>query len=138
MNLVEIASSKFKVMAVMDGNTCPAIDFLVSGEATTQSSRSGLLVMIETVAENGLDGVPPTWLHEASKQHGIYEFIKGRLRLFFFKGANGQIAVCSGGVLKKTGKADKSAVSKAAEFKARYFADMAANNIKVIAYGTEP
>lgn len=137
MNLVELASSKHQVVAVMDGDTCPAVDFLTHGEATTESSRNGLIDMLDAVSEMGLQGVPGAWLHEANKQLGIYEFVKGRLRLFFFKGVNGQIAVCTTGVMKSGQKADKASVKKAAEFRDLYFAAHAANTLRVVDYGTE-
>lgn len=137
MNLVELASSKHQVVAVMDGGTCPAVDFLTHGEATTESSRNGLIDMLDAVSEMGLQGVPSAWLHEANKQLGIYEFVKGRLRLFFFKGVNGQIAVCTTGVMKSGQKADKASVKKAAEFRDLYFASHAANTLRVVDYGTE-
>lgn len=107
------------------------------GEATEKSSRFGMLEMLQHVSEKGLHGIPPGWVHEANKQHGIYEFIKGRLRLFFFKGENGQIAVCTSGVIKKGQKADKGAVQKAAEYKSQYYIDMKNNNLQVVEYGTE-
>jgi len=137
LNLVELASSKYQVVAVMDGDICPAIDFLVCGEATTESSRNGLVEMLDAVSAMGLQGVPSAWLHEANKQLGIYEFVKGRLRLFFFKGVSGQIAVCTTGVMKSGQKADKASVKRAAEFRDLYFAAHAANTLKVVDYGTE-
>lgn len=121
----------------MDGDLCPAIDFLVCGEATTESSRNGLIEMLDAVSAMGLQGVPSAWWHEANKQLGIYEFVKGRLRLFFFKGASGQIAVCTTGVMKSGQKADKASVKKATEFRDLYFAAHAANTLKVVDYGTE-
>lgn len=136
MNLVELASSKHQIVAVMDGHECPAFDFLIHGEATTESNRRGLVKILEHVAEVGLQEASQ-WVHEANKEHGIYEFIKGRLRLFFFKGNDGQIAVCTAGVLKKGQKADKAAVKKAADYKRAYFSAYADNQLKVVDYGAE-
>lgn len=136
MNLVELATSKYQIVAVMDDTSCPAMDFLLDGEAATESSRRGLIQILEHVSEMGLQGASP-WVHEANKQLGIYEFIKGRLRLFFFKGHNGQIAVCTTGVMKKGQKADKGAIQKAADYKAEYYADMANDKLRVVSYGTE-
>lgn len=115
-----LTSAKFRVVGIMEGDTCPAEDFLKVGEKATQASRAGLAVMLEHVAQNGLQGCPSGWYHEANKKWGIYEFIKGNLRLFFFKGEDGDIAVCTSGVLKKGQKADKSAVERAHEWRVEY------------------
>lgn len=85
----------------MEGDECPALDFLTDGEETTRSSREGLAYMLGKVAEMGFDKLPVKWCHEANKRHHIYEFSKGQLRLFYFKGADDEIAICSGGVMKK-------------------------------------
>jgi len=122
-----LSEDKFRVVAMMDGDCCPALDFLELGEASTEASRAGLLQMLEYVASNGFSNIPSVWSHEVNKEHGIYEFIKGRLRILFFKGANGDIAVCTDGFMKKSPKVDKAAVKKAIVLKASY--EAAAGNI---------
>lgn len=116
----------------MDGDECPAETFLLQGEATTRSYRLGLFQMLTHVAEVGLAQAPSPWFHEANKEHGIYEFIRGPLRLFFFKGRNGEIAVCTSGVRKKGQKADKSSVLNAIRCKAAYEAAHTAKTYQVI------
>lgn len=115
-----LTADRFRVVGVMEGDQCPAEDFLTEGEQATAASRAGLLHMLQHVAENGLHGSPSAWYHEANKKWGIYEFKKGDLRLFFFKGENGDIAVCTSGVLKKGQKADKAAVTRAHEWRVAY------------------
>lgn len=105
----------------MDGDECPAESFLLYGEESTEAVRYGLMHMLEKVAEDGLQNVPHAWIHEANKKLDIYEFIKGPLRLFFFKGKNGQIAVCTTGVRKSGQKADPAAVKKAAKWRDDYY-----------------
>lgn len=105
----------------MDGDGCPAESFLLHGEDSTEAARIGLAKMLEKVAEEGLQKVPQAWFHEANKKLDIYEFIKGPLRLFFFKGKNGQIAVCTTGVRKSGSKADTAAVKKAAKWRDDYY-----------------
>ncbi len=115
----------------MDGDTCPALEFLLDGEASTAASRQGLLEMLMRVAELGFQGVPAKWTHEANKSEQIYEFVKGDLRLFFFKGQGRQIAVCTAGVMKKGQKADKGMVSLSASIKSAYFAALQSGTLKV-------
>ncbi|MDH6185505.1 hypothetical protein [Polaromonas sp. CG_23.6] len=121
----------FQIVAVMDGNDCPADAFINDGEDNLKA-RVGLQYMLGHVAQRGLADIPSGWVHEANKNEKIYEFIKGDLRLFFFKGERNQIAVCTAGVLKKGQKADKAAVAKAAIFRKTYIAAAAANTIEVI------
>ena len=108
------------VVAVMEGDSCPAEDFLAKGDLSTESYREGLYEMLVHVSRMGIEMVPQAWKHEANKQEAIYEFIKGPLRLFFFKGAGRQVAVCTSGVRKKGNKTDKGAVAKAAALRVGY------------------
>lgn len=125
-------SDRFSVVAVMDGSACPAEEFLLSGEESTRSSREGLLLMLDRVSEDGWQGVPAAWTHEADKARGIYEFIKGPLRLFFFKGERGQIAVCTCGVRKTGQKANKAAVDRAARLRDAYFEALKNNTLTMV------
>ena len=116
----------------MKGGKCEAEDFIVSGEESTRASREALATLIETIAQEGLGNLPSSLCHEVDKKNGIYELIKGRLRLFFFKGANGDVAVCTAGVMKKAQKADKAAVAKAVRLKIEYLAASKSRTIEYI------
>lgn len=89
------------------------------------------------VAEKGLQNVPSAWFHEADKAKGIYEFIKGPLRLFFFKGQGNDIAVCTAGIRKKADKADKKSVNKADAWRNDYFAAIDNTTLEVVEDETE-
>ncbi len=86
--------------------------------------------MLAHVAEHGLAETPAKWTHPANKEQGIDEFIKGDLRLMFFKGNGRQIVVCTVGGMKKGQKADKQLVSQSAKLKDAY--EAAGTNIEVI------
>jgi len=132
-----LAELRFRVVAVCDGDSCPAEDFISAGEESTKASRDGLLEMIGHVAERGLQNIPSAWWHEADKAKGIYEFRKGPLRLFFFKGTGKDIAVCTSGIRKSGQKADKQSVNKAAVWKAAYFDAIANSTYEVVDDETE-
>lgn len=132
MRVKTLFEINFRVVAVMDGDLCPADEFIVNGEATTKASREGISTILEYVAENGLQNIPIAWVHEADKKNGIYEFIKGPMRLFFFKGIGNEIAICTLGGRKKGEKADKSAVSASIELKKKYIAAVANGSYEVI------
>lgn len=121
----------YRVVGVMEGDQCASVDFLTQGESSTSAYRSGLANMLEYVATNGLQVMPVAWSHEVDKANGIYEFIKGPLRLFYFKGLNGEIAVCTSGVRKSGQKADKAAVAHAIALKKQYMSAVKNNTYEV-------
>lgn len=132
MRLKVLASDQFRILGVIDGEGCPAEEFILDGDANTQIWRNGLVKILELVAERGLTALPHGWCHEADKERGVYEFRKGKLRLFFFKGSGRDIAVCTSGVRKDQAKADKASVNRAAERKKDYFAALSANKLEVV------
>lgn len=132
MQVKSLAADKFEIVAVMHGENCPAEEFLAQGDAGTESYRGGLFVMLTKIAEVGFEGVSSSWLHEASKRDRIFEFRKGPLRLFFFKGVGRLIVVCTVGTRKKTQRADPRAVASSVAMRKEYFDAVKSNNLKVI------
>lgn len=120
MKVKLLFEGQFKIVATMEGDDCPAERFLHEGEEATEGQRLGLIQLLEFLAENGLGKASHAWIHEANKQEQIYEFIKGPLRLFFFKGSDGHIAVCTNGGRKKGPKADKALVASASALRTQY------------------
>lgn len=137
MKVLVLAEEAFRIVAVLDGDACPAVTFLTTGEKATESARIGLFEMIGHVADKGLQNVPSAWFHEVDKENGIYEFIKGPLRLFFFKGAGRDIAICTTGVRKSKQKVDKASVKKATGLKKAYAAALANQTYEVVEDETE-
>lgn len=138
MKVKILADAEYQIVAVMDGDDCPAEDFILKGETTTLAARQGLLRMIAHVANSGLQNVPSSWFHEANKNEQIYEFIKGPLRLFFFKGEGRQIAICTSGIRKTGQKADKASVNKAAAMRKDCLVAIANNTYEVLKNETKP
>ncbi len=131
MKVKVLAKDHFTIVGIMRGESCAADDFLSQGDANQESSRTGLRSMLRSTASMGLDNIPVPWSHEVDKQNGIYEFCKGRLRLFFFKGKNGQIAVCTGGTLKDSRKVDKPSVACAIRCKQEYFGSLQSGTLEL-------
>ena len=121
--------------AILYGDSCPAEQFLSKGEAATEASRNGLLEFLKHVSKSGWD-VPSAWYHEVNKEHHIFEFTKGPLRLFFFRGAGTQIVVCTVGGRKKGRKVDQSFVRLSIQWRQRYFAAVENQTLVVINDGT--
>ena len=63
MRVKVIASSRYRLLATMDGDGCPAQEFILQGDANTRSWRMGLAKMLEVVSERGLANVPLAWRH---------------------------------------------------------------------------
>lgn len=137
MKIKELFVANFQIVAIIEGGSCPAEDFLLVGEKATEAYRFGMIEMLQIVAIEGLQDVPSKWFHEANKQDKIYEFIKGPLRLFFFKGENRQIAVCTAGVRKTGQKADKAALAMAQKYRERYFVSVRTNTLEVVSDETK-
>lgn len=125
-----LLKDRYTIAATMDGDACPADDFIAEGEARYEASRMGLSDLLARVAREGLDGLSSKMTHEADKRLKIYEFIKGDLRLFYFKGRDNTIVICTAGVIKKGQKADQKAVEKAAKFREEYLRAHASGGIQ--------
>jgi hypothetical protein len=114
---------RFKVLAVANGDKCAAHDFIFIGQKSTESTRDGLLVYLERMSELGFceDTQALYKIARKDKDGNIFEFKKGDLRLFFFKGVGVEIIICTDGVMKKTNKADKHQVDRAMKLRDEYF-----------------
>lgn len=137
MYIKALADDVYQIVAVVVNGDCPVENFLCDTEASTKSTREALAQMLERVAELGLQNVPYKWSHEVSKREQIYEFIKGPLRLFYFKGEGRQIAVCTSGVRKSGQKADKAAVDHAKKMRDAYFEAVQSKTLQVMSDETE-
>lgn len=122
----------FDIVGVMDGDSCPSYEFLHRGEANMRAARDGLLLLLDRVADDGWENLSTALVKQVDKREKIYEFRKGDLRLFFFKGNGRQVAVCSTGVIKKTQKVDHLAVSRAAAWRGKYLAALKNGLLEVI------
>lgn len=103
----------------MDGDDCPVEEFL-SDRTSYVANRDGLLELMERLANDGLSNLPKSLSHTVDEGDKIYEFSKGSLRLLYFQGTNGQIAVCTDGGIKKSQKVDPKLVRRAKRFKKEY------------------
>ena len=72
--------------------------------------------------------------HSVDKEEGIYEFIKGRLRLLCFE-ADGALIICSHVFMKKTSKTRTQDKNPAIALKREYLLAKAAKKIEFINEG---
>ena len=132
MELVVIETDKYTVTAVSKNGNCEVTDFLEGLEETYQASVDGLYALISLISKAGLQDVSAKLSHCVNEEEKIYEFIKGKLCLFYFKGKGDLLVVCTGGVIKKTQKVDERQVARAVAFKKQYLQSVKDGTIVLI------
>ncbi len=117
MRLQRICAGQFAVHAVCDNRgRCELVAFLEGLGAKLRAHRDGMLYLLDRCASHG----PPA--NAEQKHHlgdGIYELIRGPLRVLFFTD-QGRIIICSHGIIKKTGKVPKRDIIQATAARDRY------------------
>jgi len=83
------------------------------------ANLSGLLGMMERHSKFGAESFNTEQCHYVDQKEKIYEYIKGRLRFFWFEDGE-RIIVCTHGIIKKTQKTPKREISKAIRIKELY------------------
>jgi Phage derived protein Gp49-like (DUF891) len=120
LELVVIETDKYTVAAVLKNGNCEVTEFLEELEETYHASVDGLYALIGLVSKTGLQDVSTKLSHCVNEEEKIYEFIKGKLRLFYFKGKGDLLVVCTSGIIKKTQKVDEKQVARAVALKKQY------------------
>lgn len=118
MRLRVLASKKFEVLEIADSNDS-AIGFLSDSEAQWSGVVRGMKALFGRYAELGRQGMTADWFHEVSRSEGIWQFSKGRLRIFCFVDG-GRLLILTHGALKKTQKASVEEVNRAIAARDRY------------------
>lgn len=132
MELTIIFSDKYRIVAVSKNSVCKVTDFLQELEETYQASAQGLFGVMERVSRDGLDQLPHSLSHFVAKKEKIYEFVKGDLRLFYFKGHDNLLVICTSVIIKKTQKVDKKQVDLAVRLKLEYLQSVKDETIVLI------
>ncbi len=123
MKLVVLERGQNRVVAVMEGDTgyetCPVLDFLRNQPANRQGTAKGFSALFKRYAMGGRAALTVELFHEADKTEGIWEFIKGSLRVFCFMDG-GNMVILSHGNQKKRSTANPHDVARAIELRRRY------------------
>ena len=88
--------------------------------------------ILNRVSANGLEPLPDSLSHLVDKKEKIYEFIKGNLRLFYFRGQDNLLIICTSVTIKKTQKVDKKQVDLAIRRKLEYLQSVKDGTIVLI------
>jgi hypothetical protein len=84
MHLLILREAKFRVAAVAESDSIPALDFLRDAPPQMRGSATGMWALFDRYAEGGRQKLTAELFHEANRVDDIWEFIKGRLRMYCF------------------------------------------------------
>lgn len=112
-------SGSYTLLAVCDSQGEPELLRFFEGlGANLEKNADHMLQLLERVAVTG----PPRNTDVSHLiQDDIWEFIKGRLRVFWFYD-EGRVVVCTHGIVKKSQKTPKQAIEHAKQAREVYFA----------------
>ncbi len=121
MRLIKLIDGRYPVITPAEaGKSSEVESFLARVPADMQATARGLYTLFERYAEHGRQQLSSSNFHEANKAEGIWQFIKGRLRVYCFIDSDGGLVVLSHGSIKKTQKADPHEVARAVRLKKQY------------------
>lgn len=128
MKLRLLSKKRFRVASVDEKNAANVETFLHDASTQWPAHAKGCYALFDRYAEYGRQGMMADWFHEADKQCEIWQFKKGRLRVYCFLD-EGDLIILTHGSIKKSQKADSKQVEKAAKLKVQYEQDKALNKI---------
>lgn len=132
MQILVIHSNQYKIGAVGNSNSCEPLDFLMDSEASYQASADGLFDLLERISHDGLANISTKLSHRVDENENIYELIKGKLRLFYFKTEDDFLIICTTALIKKSQAVDQKHVKKAIRLKHEYLDAVKQNTLTVI------
>lgn len=118
----------YTVLAACDSrDRCTLLDFFNELGPNLEKDMHHMLGLLEEVASNG----PPRNTVICHKIQGdIWEFIKGRLRVFWFAD-EGRIVVCTHAIVKKSNKTPQADIAQAVRICEQYRAAKKRDALKV-------
>lgn len=95
------------------------------------ANAEGLLIMLERHSKHGPESFNTAQVHYVDQKEKIYEYIKGRLRLFWFEDED-RVVICTHGIVKKTQKTPRREIDKAVRVKRAYEASKARDLLRIL------
>jgi phage-related protein len=112
--------------ACTDRGDCQLLEFLSSLPPNQRASGKKLWALFDRASQEGTRNLPDDVCHQIGD--GIWEFIKGRLRILWFYD-RGQIIICSHGFVKDSKQTPASEITRAEKVLKRYLVDKAAGRL---------
>lgn len=136
MRLLVLAEKHWKVIAPIreqDGEDfCDLQDELEALRDSYDETVTGLYLIWERIPNVGPRALGTAIYHEAIDGTGIYEFVKGRLRVYCFEAA-GALVVCSHAIVKKGQQTAKGDKKRALKLQGQYRTAAAKGEVRLIA-----
>jgi hypothetical protein len=132
MQILLTHSNQYKIGAVGNAESCESLDMLMTIGANYQASADGLFDLLERISQEGLSNISTKLSHRVDENENIYELIKGRLRLFYFKTEDDFLIICTSALIKKSQAVDPKHVRKAIRLKHEYLQAVKQNTLIVI------
>jgi len=132
VELKVLLSGRWRILSpISKGAQSITEEFLDGLAASFQSNTAGLLVMMEQHSEHGPEQFNTAQCHYVDQREQIYEYIKGRLRLFWFEDDD-RVVVCMHGIVKKDQKTPRRDIDRAKRVKATYMQAKAEGSLTFI------
>ncbi|GAB0058368.1 hypothetical protein SIID45300_02717 [Candidatus Magnetaquicoccaceae bacterium FCR-1] len=128
------ASGPWNIRALCDDRKeCQLLRFLAELPAQYQGSQRSLLALLKSIADGSRSphDLPDDKCHLIDRNHGIWEFIVGKIRVLWFYD-KGKIILLSHAFLKTTKKTPPPEISLAISNKNKYEADKKSNEITIL------
>ncbi len=87
--------------------------------------------MLERHSRQGPEAFNTAQVHYVDQKEKIYEYIKGRLRLFWFEDGD-RVVICTHGIVKKSQKTPKREIDRAIRIKRSYEESKALNLLRLL------
>ncbi|MFB1010755.1 MAG: type II toxin-antitoxin system RelE/ParE family toxin [Thiopseudomonas sp.] len=122
MKLKTIIAGRHKtIYSPITGNgVTPAFElFMDEVEGNYASSLAGIITFMELHASKGRTAFNTSQVHYVDQSEQIYQYIKGRLRVFWFEDGD-DVVICTHGIVKKSQKTPQRDIDKAKRIKRLY------------------
>lgn len=94
-------------------------DFFDDIGSNYEANIAGVMTMMEQHSEYGPEHFNTCQSHYVDQKEQIYEYIKGRIRVFWFEDDN-RVVICTHGIIKKSQKTPKHEIERAKRSKIAY------------------
>jgi hypothetical protein len=121
MRILILREGRFRVAALADPEVAPSLEFLRGVPDHMRGSAAGMWALFDRYAEGGRMKLTAELFHEANRDGKIWDFIKGRLRVYCFM-EEGALVVLTHGTIKKSQKVDRRDIARAVSCRNAYLA----------------
>lgn len=130
MKLMVVEEGANEVCDIVENDEPEALGFLSNAAPDMQATAKGFRALFRRYAEGGRNKLTAELFHEVDSENGIWEFVRGRLRVFCFMDG-GRLLILTHGSVKKSQKVAPQEVARAARRKDAYLADKASDHIAI-------